>query len=53
MQRLEVSGAVRLIYMTLGVKGLKCHQKRLWTHNQDWKERGDFEEVIFGLQQCM
>jgi len=26
MQRLEVSGAVRLIYMSLGVKGLKKHR---------------------------
>jgi len=25
MQRLEVSGAVRLIYKSLGVKGLKTH----------------------------
>ena len=25
MQRLEVSGAVRLIYRSLGVKGLKAH----------------------------
>ena len=25
MQRLEVSGAVRLIYKSLGVKGLKQH----------------------------
>ena len=25
MQRLEVSGAVRLIYKSLGVKGLNCN----------------------------
>ena len=31
MQRLEVSGAVRHIYASLGVKGLKVHQ--LFTNN--------------------
>ena len=29
MQRLEVSGAVQLIYKSLGVKGLRIIQKKL------------------------
>ena len=30
MQRLEVSGAVRLIYKSLGVKGLIMNKKGQW-----------------------
>ena len=30
MQRLEVSGVVRLIYKSLGVKGLKKEPERMW-----------------------
>ena len=35
MQRLEVSGAVRLIYRSLGVKGLMSRR--------DWRENGSEE----------
>ena len=33
MQRLEVSGAVRLIYRSLGVKGLNCKTSALFNSN--------------------
>jgi len=36
MQRLEVSGAVRLIYRLLGVKGLKSVLTVLSYANENW-----------------
>ena len=37
MQRLEVSGAVRLIYKSLGVKGLM---------EEDWNDRDNWRKNI-------
>ena len=36
MQRLEVSGAVRLIYNSLGVKGLTMEQEAAWAPELAW-----------------
>ena len=57
MQRLEVSGAVRLIYRSLGVKGLKHSQvyifgtdgngSKLQYYNYNIKPSGLFAEIPF------
>ena len=48
MQRLEVSGVVRLIYRSLGVKGLIPHIQRqmISTHNQAMLHNVESKHIV-------